>query len=1229
MNVHELISNGFLWLRTPRLAGRKAPLGCSRVTDALARGSVPAVLACGVLALGASSAYAAVEHKYMSSITQTGPFEPFATPWGLAFDGSGDLLMADSEHGVADVFGPENEYKAQFGPGFLTQKWARSIAVDHSTGYVYVTDIELSEDGSNVVVFKPKGTLPEEGYEHVATWTGALSKGSFGPKIFRVMYVAVDNSAGPRKGDLYVMSMSENYNVVSVFKPDAEGGEGEFVEELKAPPGGWEFSRVNYGGPGEKAQDGLTVDPATGNVYVVNYAHGDEINNGIQEARKGVFVFNDEGVEQPWFAPRDAQLPGGSFGGPTAVAVDPSNGEVFVLDGADNVVDEFSKDGEFLGAIKGTGSGTPFSGPLGVAVSAAHDVYVSDGAAVDEFGPDQDEPLAPRVGNEVASGVGLSDATLHADINPQGLGASFDTHYRFEYGTSTAYGTSIPAPEGSIGASRDNVAVSQRATGLSANTTYHWRVVARNANGTTTGLDHTFVYGTSGGGLPDNRAYEMVTPAHKNGALVGEKVFGLGPDISLGGSRVTLATLQCFPGATSCTVARGITGVDYSFTRTSEGWTPRLLNPPATQFEASTVLQLSAEEGTTLLSMPTPPYYEDDLYAERADGSLTRIGPLTPPSAGRQGLKVDGNRLATGDLSHVVWEQQSGSDWSSLGAGNRKVVFEYVGSNNSQPTLVGVSGGLGSTDLISSCGTYVGGPGNLSDVDALSADGHIVYFTAEACASGSGANVGVEVPAATLYARIDQSETVAISKPSPLDCTSVACLGSQASAAAFQGASSDGSKAFFSSTQQLTDSASGDPEPGDTAGGGSGCANTIGANGCNLYEYDFANPAGHNLIAVSAGDSSGTGPRVQGVCAVSPDGSHVYFVAKGVLSTTPNSAGQSARAGGENLYVFERDATHPGGHTAFIATLSSANVGKEDTDSENWIELEKRQANVTPDGRYLVFTSMTPLTPDDTRPEELGSKQVYRYDAQTAALVRISIGEQGFNDNGNHGTGDAGIVPGSSLATFFAGGLTRWNPTMSNDGSYVFFTSQIGLTPKAFNEVLIEGVNVNGNGPVYAQNVYEYHDGHVYLISDGKDTGKVAFRSATQLVGTDASGANVFFTTASQLVPQDKDTQLDYYDARVCTAGDPCIALPPPALAPCLGESCHGTPAGTPLLPSAPSATFNGAGNFTAPLFGPVVSSKAKRCKPHFVRKRGRCVKAKRARRAKRSSTASKGRAGR
>ncbi len=151
--------------------------------------------------------------------------------------------------------------------------------------------------------------------------------------------------------------------------------------------------------------------------------------------------------------------------------------------------------------------------------------------------------------------------------------------------------------------------------------------------------------------------------------------------------------------------------------------------------------------------------------------------------------------------------------------------------------------------------------------------------------------------------------------------------------------------------------------------------------------------------------------------------------------------------------------------------------------------------------------------------------------------------------------------------------------------------------------------------PVYAENVYEWHEGQVHLISDGKDTTEFSgSSSAVRLIGSDATGSNVFFTTADPLVAQDTDTQIDYYDARICEPekGNPCVSSPPPPLPPCLGEECHGTPTEAPHVLSAPTATFDGQGNVSGspPVMGlskTVAKKRTIKCARGRRRVRGKC----------------------
>ncbi len=105
------------------------------------------------------------------------------------------------------------------------------------------------------------------------------------------------------------------------------------------------------------------------------------------------------------------------------------------------------------------------------------------------------------------------------------------------------------------------------------------------------------------------------------------------------------------------------------------------------------------------------------------------------------------------------------------------------------------------------------------------------------------------------------------------------------------------------------------------------------------------------------------------------------------------------------------------------------------------------------------------------------------------------------------------------------------------------------------------------------ENVYEFRDGNVYLVSPGDESERIhVFENETRFLGLDASGTDIFFKSLDQLVPQDVDTQASFYDAR---AGGGFAA--PAQQQACSGEACHGPVSAPPILPSTPaSATTPG-----------------------------------------------------
>jgi hypothetical protein len=100
--------------------------------------------------------------------------------------------------------------------------------------------------------------------------------------------------------------------------------------------------------------------------------------------------------------------------------------------------------------------------------------------------PSAAQAVSPTVSTVSATSIGQAAATLRADVNPHGKA----TTYAFQYGTSTAYGAQTPARSAGSGTVVRRVGF--RVTGLTPGVRYHFRVIASNADGTSTGGDRSF-----------------------------------------------------------------------------------------------------------------------------------------------------------------------------------------------------------------------------------------------------------------------------------------------------------------------------------------------------------------------------------------------------------------------------------------------------------------------------------------------------------------------------------------------------------------------------------------------------------------------------------------------------------------------------------------------------------------------------------------------------------------
>jgi hypothetical protein len=743
--------------------------------------------------------------------------------------------------------------------------------------------------------------------------------------------------------------------------------------------------------------------------------------------------------------------------------------------------------------------------------------------------------------------------------------------------------------------------------------------------------------------LPDCRAYELATPPYTEGNPVVAENGAVSPD----GEHLLLGATGAFAGAGNLWYedASNPMATAYRLSRTPSGWRSEVLTPPATQFTHAHLFAASPADAlqTTLWGAGThpAPRVGEAVYLRRPDGSFSLLGPEVAPARAAEPLGAYYEELdfvgASADLTRSLFTvaKQGKSTWpGDTTANDRMSLYEYVysGSPSPEPTLVGVrnEGTVAqaaaeaadphlneAAELISQCGTALGsvnqkegeageehvGEGSL--YNAVSADGETVFFTSQKCANHPG-----EPPVTELYARLAAAKTLAVSEP-PLTgpgavpgrlctgaCETAETVPANRRLGFFQGASQDGSKVFFTTKQPLLNS------------------DTDNENDLYMAEIEGHGAAAHlsALRQLSHDPTPAQPAEVQGVVRVSEDGSHVYFVAKGVLAG-PNAEAQSPQLGADNLYVYDT-ATE---QTAFVATLltpaeesalqaaeaaakasaiataelayfpayyealahgeteeeasaaafhafftreteliqelgATSSAGTLAADRAVWQNQDNRPAQATPDGRYLLFLSSAHLTPGDTS----AVPQLFRYDAAAESILRVSIGQGPAA--GNVATfGAAPQIPSPQFKEVDRPTEADFYRAISPDGQSVFFTSAAPLLP--------------GAAPG-ATNLYEYRAGAVYLLSDGHDASKTRESPTVRFLGAAGPSArDAFFTTADPLVPG-AGSQQSVYDARAA-GGFPAPASP----SSCRAEACRGLPAQSPASATAGSASFSGPGN--------------------------------------------------
>ena len=205
-------------------------------------------------------------------------------------------------------------------------------------------------------------------------------------------------------------------------------------------------------------------------------------------------------------------------------------------------------------------------------------------------------------------------------------------------------------------------------------------------------------------------------------------------------------------------------------------------------------------------------------------------------------------------------------------------------------------------------------------------------------------------------------------KESWLKCHVVTLLGVRA--LNFTGASSDGSKVYFTTAASLV------PGDHDTENdlymASIGCSQSSPA--CAVSEREVT-----GLTQISEDPTSGQAADVLGVVRVAPDGTRVYFVAEGDLLTGSQVAGLESESrpvphvGAVNLYVYD-STTGDIGFVADLCSGASRSGAVKDlscpsttgNDEELWGGAGSNGVEAAQtaglDGRFLVFSDLRPAS---------------------------------------------------------------------------------------------------------------------------------------------------------------------------------------------------------------------------------------------------------------------------
>lgn len=289
----------------------------------------------------------------------------FSSPYGVAVDAAGNLYVADNNNNLVRKIDPNGNVTTLAGTGAsgsadgpgtsatFSKPWY--TAVD-SAGNVYVGDY-----GNNKIrKIAPNGD--------VTTLAGSGAPGSADGAGVSATFRNPEGVAVDAAGNVYVADYLNN----EIRKIDPNGNVTTLAGSTTPGSADGKGTSASFNNPRNVAADGA------GNLYVA-----DTDNNKIRKIDTSGSVTTLAGSGTSGHA--DGRGAAASFAVPRGIAVDVA-GNVYVADTGNNLIRKIDPSGNVItlagsttgGSADGKGSSAQFSGPYGVAVDAAGNLYVAD-----------------------------------------------------------------------------------------------------------------------------------------------------------------------------------------------------------------------------------------------------------------------------------------------------------------------------------------------------------------------------------------------------------------------------------------------------------------------------------------------------------------------------------------------------------------------------------------------------------------------------------------------------------------------------------------------------------------------------------------------------------------------------------------------------------------------------------------------------------------------------------